>query len=153
MFLDFDINAIVSYLKANQLPAELQKETGQFYIRYKIQNFDVPVFFVLHAESKLLQIVAYLPYQLPEKTLGETARMLHILNKEMDMPGFGMDEKESYIFYRAIVPCLDGKLDARLFNMYLGTTRIACDTFMHAIGLIVSGTVGVNQLMKERKES
>jgi hypothetical protein len=151
MTIDFSLHALLAYLKANQLQPELQKETGQTFIMYEIQNFEVPVFFLLHSESKLLQLVAYLPYHLPEKTLGETARLLHILNKELDMPGFGLDENEKLMFYRAVLPCLDGKIETRLFNMYLGTARIACETFMHAIGVIVSGSATVDALMKEKK--
>ena len=150
MSLDLNLNSLLSYLKSHQLNPELQKETGQIYIIYKIQNFEVPVFFVLQLESKLMQLVAYLPYQLPQKTLGESARLLHILNKELDMPGFGMDEKEGLMFYRSVIPFLEGKIDAKLFNMYLGTLRIACDTFMHAIGVVVSGTTTVDTLMKEK---
>jgi len=150
MTIDFNLNALLSYLKENQLQPELQKETNQIFILYHIQNFEVPVFFLLNKESKLLQIVAYLPYQLPDKTLDNTARLLHLLNKELDMPGFGIDEQNKFMFYRAVVPCLDGNIEKRLFNMYLGTTRIACDTFMHAIGIVVSGTSTVDALMKEQ---
>jgi hypothetical protein len=153
MTFDFNVNALISYLRANSLQPELQKETGQVFIIYKIQEYEVPVFFLMRPESGLVQMVAYLPYRLPDKTLGEVARMLHVLNKELDMPGFGMDESERLIFYRSVVPCPSGKINEHLFNLYLGTTRIACDTFMHAIGVVVSGTVTVDQAMKNKKSS
>lgn len=152
MSLDFSLAALLSYLNSRQLNPEIQKETGQLHITYKLQkNEELPVFFHLHMESKLLQIVAYLPYELPEKTLGETARLLHLLNKEMDMPGFGLDEKQHLIFYRAVVPSLDDKIETRLFDLSLGAARVACETFMRTIALIVSGAMNVNTLMKEGK--
>lgn len=151
MTFDFNVNALISYLRENTLQPELQKETGQVFIVYKMQEYDVPVFFLMRHESSLLQIVAYLPYRLPEKTLGEAARMLHILNRELDMPGFGMDESEKLMFYRSVLPCPAGKIDKHLFNMCLGTTRIACDTFMHAIGMVISGTMSVDEVMKSKK--
>jgi hypothetical protein len=150
MTIDFNINALIAYLKENGLSPEFQKETGQIFIVYKIQEHEVPVFLLLRPESTLLQMVAYLPYRLPKKVLAEVARLLHILNKELDMPGFGLDEIEELMFYRAVFPCLHGKIDKSLFNMYLGTARIACDTFMHAIGMVVSGTVRVDEVMKEK---
>lgn len=150
MSFDFNVNALISYLRENTLEPELQKETGQVFVIYKIQDFDVPVFFLLRPESGLLQMVGYLPYQIPTKTLADAARMLHILNRELDLPGFGMDESEKLMFYRAVLPCLSGKVDKQLFNMYLGTTRIACDTFMNAIGVIVSGTTTVDEVMKNK---
>jgi hypothetical protein len=148
MTIDFNIHALTAYLKENDLVPEFQKETGQIFIVYKIQEHEVPVFLLLRPESALLQMVAYLPYRLRKKILGEVARLLHILNKELDMPGFGMDEFEELMFYRAVLPCPQGNIDTRLFNMYLGTTRVACDTFMHAIGMVVSGTMRVDEVMK-----
>lgn len=152
MSIDFNLNALLVYLREKGLQPELQKESGQIFIIYQIKGFEIPVFFLLRKESHLLQSVAYLPYKLNEKTLGESARMLHILNKELDMPGFCLDETEKLMFYRAAIPCLHGKIDTELFNMYLGVARIACETFMHTIGLIVSGTVSVNEMMGEKKE-
>ena len=150
MSFDLNINALLAYLRENQQEPELQKATDQVFITYQVQGYEVPVFFLARTESELLQIVAYLPYQLPQKTFGEVARMLHILNKELDMPGFGMDETEKLMFYRSVIPCPDGKVSKRLFNMHLGTTRIVCDTFMHAIGMIVSGTMTVDEVLKDK---
>ena len=152
MTFDFNAHALITYLRENTLQPELQKETGQVFITYKISGYEVLVFFLIRAESGLLQMVAYLPYRLPEKSLGETARLLHIFNRELDMPGFGMDEGEKLMFYRSVLPCMDNKVDKRLFNMYLGTTRIACETFMHALGQIVAGGVSVDDLLKNKEK-
>lgn len=152
-YISFNINALISYLRENNLQPEFQKETEQVFVVYKMGEFEVPVFFLIRHESHLLQMVAYLPYILPDKMLGEAARMLHILNRELDMPGFGLDESEKLMFYRAVVPCFDEKIEKRLFNMSLGTARIACETFMHAIGMIVSGTTTVDEVMKQKKSN
>lgn len=149
MTIELTNNNILKYLQDQKLQPSLQKETDQVYVEMKIKEFNIPVFFLIRPESALLQIVAYLPYQLPKKTFPEVARMLHMLNKELDMPGFGMDELEQLIFYRCVIPSLDRKIDTRLLNMYLGTTRLACDTFIHAIGMIVSGTTTVDQVLNE----
>lgn len=149
MTFDFNINALITHLREHSLEPEFQKETDQVFVTYQIQGHSVPVFFLIRKESGLLQMVAYLPYLLPEKTLGQTARLLHILNQELDMPGFGMDESEKLIFYRSVLPCLDGKIDEKLLAMSLGTTRIACDTFMHAIGLVAAGTTSLEDMLKK----
>ncbi len=147
---EFSINTIIYYLKESNLQPEIQKETNQLFINFTMHQYEVPVFFVLHPVSHLIQMIAYLPYQLSEKTIGEMGRLLHLLNKELDMPGFGMDESEKLIFYRAVVPCLNKEIDKQLFNTYLGTTRVACDTFMHVIGLIASGNMTVDTLLKNK---
>ncbi len=149
MSFDFNTNSLISWLKENAFSPEFQKETGQVFVILNIQSYEVPVFFLLRPESELLQMVAYLPYTLPKDKVGETARLLHILNKEIDMPGFGMDEKAELIFYRAVLPCPSGKVDKNLFNMHFGSTRVVCDTFMHAVAMIVSGTMSVDEVLKQ----
>lgn len=149
---DFNVNALIAYLRENNAQPELQKETGQVFLVYQMQGYEVPVFFLLRPGTHLLQIVAYLPFRIPDKALEETARLLHILNRDLDLPGFGIDESEKLAFYRCVVPALDDKIDKRFFNMYLATTRMACDTFMRAIGMIVSGSASLDTVLNEIKQ-
>ena len=87
-----------------------------------------------------------------EKAVSEAARLLHFVNREIDMPGFGMDEKDQLMFYRLVLPCLDKKIDTKLLDLYLVATRVACETFMDAIQLIASGSANFERVVKERKQ-
>lgn len=149
MTFDLNLNALLEHLRESELQPELQKEHNQIFITYQLKGQDVPVFFLIQEKTNILQIVAYLPYQLHATTFGEVARMLHILNREMDLPGFGMDESEKLLFYRSVIPCFEGRVHKELFNMYLAATRLACDTFMHAIAMIASGTMKVDEALKK----
>ena len=150
MTVAIDKDSLMTYLKDNKMEPEYQTESDQVFIVYQIHSYEVPVFFLIRKESSLLQMVAYLPFQVPETRFGEAARLLHILNRELDMPGFGMDESERLLFYRSTIPFFEGKVETRLFNMYLGTTRVVCDTFLHAIGMIVSGQASVDEVLKSK---
>jgi hypothetical protein len=145
---EFNTNALIHHLRENNLQPELHKETGQVYVLFHMNQYEVPIFFLLRQREQLLQIVAYLPYLLPEKSLGETARLLHILNREIDMPGFGLDESEKLLFYRCVLPGIEGRMDKKLFDLYFGTARVACETFMQVIGMIVAGTMTLDQALK-----
>lgn len=148
--MSFDLNhdSLLNFLRRIGYDPIFQKETDQIYILVKIKEVDVPVFFGVNRESSLLQIVGYLPYQLHAPAFGEVARMLHLLNKQLDMPGFGMDENEKLMFYRCVVPCPEDKVNENLLGMYIGTLRFACDTFMYAIGSIAAGTRKVEDYLK-----
>ena len=148
---DFNSKALVSFLKEHGLNPKIQEETKQPYIVCDIQGHEMPVFFDLREEGHLLQIIAYLPFQLKLQATNETARLLHMLNKELDMPGFGMEEKEGFVFYRAVIPCPSQKIDGTLFKRYLGTTRIICTTFLQAIKLLATGKIELEQLMNEER--
>lgn len=152
MTINFDDHSLITYLRENHIDPQFQRETGQVYVIYKIKESEVPFFFSIRPESSLLQIVAYLPYTLSSKTAGETSRLLHIINRELDIPGFGMDEIENLIFYRSVIPCFEGKIEKRLLNMYLGIANIACSAFMHAIGMIASGNTTLDAVLKDKKK-
>jgi len=148
MNLELNQNSLLKYLNEKNLNPTFQKETDQIYIEMKMSNFDIPIFFSILSERNLLQTITYLPFQLQEKTLADVARMLHNLNKELDMPGFGIDEKEKLIFYRCVIACLDRVIDKRLLDLCLNTSRFICETFLHAIALIVSGTTSIDEVLK-----
>jgi len=141
-------NDLLQWLNQKNFSPLFQKETDQIYIVMNINGHEVPAFFGIRSEGHILQIIAYLPFELFPSTLGESARLLHILNKELDLPGFGMDEKEKLIFYRSVIPCLSQEVDEQILEMTLATMRIACETFMGAISAIISGNVKVDQLKK-----
>ena len=151
--MSFDLNhdSLQNFLRKIEYDPIFQKETGQVFVITKIKEVEVPIFFGVHQESSLLQIVGYLPYQLHQSGFGEVARMLHLLNKQLDMPGFGMDEQEKLMFYRCVVPCPGEKVDENLLGMYIGTLRLACDTFMYAIGSIAGGTRKLDDFLKENE--
>jgi len=125
------VKDVLNHLKTNH-KAELQEEHQQISFTLDIKGKEVPVFVgILH--DSLLQIIAYLPYELQEKAYGEVARFLHIINKELDMPGFGMDESGKLVFYRLVIPCLSAEIDEKLIDAHLNTVNIACQTILEGI--------------------
>ena len=107
----------------------------------------------MRAEGNLLQTIAYLPYELNEKAASDVARLLHLLNREVDIPGFGMDELQKLMFFRCVIITTDGKLDPKLLDIYLATTRIACETFMEAIATMAGGKTSVDAVLKGKKQN
>lgn len=150
MSFDLTQTHLFQFLKENQLDPVLQKETGQLYTLFNKNGVDVYIFYVITSQNRMLQLIAYLPYQLHEKTLSDVARMLHMLNKELDMPGFGMDETEKLMFYRSVLPCFDGKIEEKQLLAHIKTVQLACDSFMHAIGLVAAGSASINDFLKKK---
>ncbi len=149
MSFELNANSLIKFLNEKGFSPTFQPETNQTYITLKMCDLDVPIFIKITEDSPLLQIMAYLPFEVQHAAFGETARILHLLNMQLDMPGFGMDEKERLMFYRCVIPCLDNKVSTELFVTYLGTLRFAFETFMHIIGAISSGTTTIEDLGKD----
>jgi hypothetical protein len=131
--------AVLAYLK-RQYQAELQEDKQQIVFILKMGDKEVPVFVnVLH--ETILQMIAYLPYELKLDGMGEIARLLHLINKQLDVPGFGLDENINMVFYRAVIPCLEPEIDEKLIEAYLSTITVACRSFTGSIEALASGDV------------
>lgn len=130
----------------------LERDSGLTYINFSANGHDMPLFFVIRNEGNVLQLISYFPYQLPSNQVASTARLLHLLNRDLDVPGFGMDEEQSLIFYRLVLPCFNKQVDSMLLRTYIDTIKIVCDSFSHAIGLISSGNMDLDVLKQQIKE-
>ncbi|MBS0622957.1 MAG: YbjN domain-containing protein, partial [Verrucomicrobia bacterium] len=129
--LKLDLGDLHTHLKKNY-DAELQKENKQIAIMLKVSDREVPLFVgILH--EALVQMIAYLPYEMKKEASGEVARFLHHLNKELDLPGFGMDENAGLLFYRVVIPCLKPEVDPDLVNAYIDTLKRAVQSVLEGI--------------------
>lgn len=145
-------NNLDNFLSSLNLNPMLERTSGLTYINILANEQEMPLFFVIRNEGNVLQLVSYFPYQLPSNQVASTARLLHLLNRDLDIPGFGMDEEQGLIFYRLVIPCFNQQVDPLLLRTYIDTIKIVCDSFIHAIGLISSGNMDLDVLKQQIKE-
>ena len=144
--LKLDLNALQSHLKKAH-DAKLQAENKQIHIMLKVGDQEVPLFVgILH--EALVQMIAYLPYEMKEGSMGDVARFLHHLNKELDMPGFGMDEKAGLLFYRLVIPCLKPEVEEELIDAHLKTLERAIQSVLEGISAVTDPTSPVGKAAK-----
>jgi hypothetical protein len=150
MAFEITQDSLFHFLKEKNYAPSLDQDSGQVYVVMNFTKYDIPIFFGIRGEGRLLQTIAYLPFEVKTNTLAQVARLLHILNKKVDMPGFGMDESQKLLFYRCVVPCMNGQLNGKLLELYLGTSRVACETFINAIALVAMGSATVEDALKNK---
>jgi hypothetical protein len=150
--IPLDLKKISEYLDTKGIKAELQKETNQLCILFKIAEREYPLFIRIYEGGELLQLLAFLPCNTKPATHGDTARLLHLLNKEIDTPGFGMDENSEVVFYRCMIPVKDKKLDQNQLNAYVNATQIVCQSFAAVIAGVAFGAVTFDEVLKKSKE-
>lgn len=146
-------NQIFDYLEKKGLKPVLQKESGQVYITTEVNKAELHTFFVILAEGSILQLISYIPLNFLDSAKNDVARLLHILNKDVDMPGFGMDEKEKLIFYRAVIPCLNKEVSGEYLDLIISASKAACEAFMGIIGVVATGTSKLDQLLADFKKA
>lgn len=150
--LKLDIHQIQKHLKEKSISAELQKETNQLVIVLKIAEREFPLFIRIFEGGELLQLLAFLPCTIIPKALGDTARLLHLLNKEIDVPGFGMDETASLAFYRCMIPAKDQQIDEGIFDALLNAAQVVCTSFAAVVAAVALGTITFDEVLKQSKE-
>lgn len=126
-------DALMNFLTHQKLDPTMQEETQQIYVVFKIDNQEFPLFFRIYEDDNLLQMLVFFPLQLRTERFPAMSRMLHLLNKEIDFPGFGMDEAVGLVFHRVMIPVFDKKIDTHLLETYIEAVPKICKQFYPAI--------------------
>lgn len=150
--LNLELNALLSHMQSTGLKAEIQKETNQIVIVFKIDEREFPLFIRIFEGEELLQLLAFIPCNIKSKAMGDTARLLHLLNKELDIPGFGMDESSSVIFYRCMIPVLNKQVEESILNAFINSIQLVCKSFAPIIATVAYGATTFDEVIKKARQ-
>lgn len=146
------LDSMFDYLSKNGLDVKRQPETKQLYILFKLHEQEFPLFIRIMDEGELLQMIAFMPVSLETKTVSDLARLLHVFNKEIDIPGFGMDETAKVCFYRAVLPGSNNKMLGEIVTGYINSIKVISETFFPVIVAVVTGAATYADVMKKANE-
>lgn len=176
--INVSLETLLQFLKKNKYEADVQKETQQIYTILKFNQREYPLFLRIFDESQLLQILVFIPSHLEpnqgfelkksdgeaiktvestktkeqETLLSDLARLLHLLNKELDIPGFGMDEMAGAVFYRLMLPTPKKKVDSALLLAYLKSAEQVCQLFSPPIEALTSGHLTLKEMIQKAQK-
>lgn len=103
--------SVIKALESRGINASLQKETGQVFIQKTIEGVDFPFFLRILPSGPFLQCVSFIPCEVVEQDPKEFLSLLHVLNRRIDLSGFGFDETSRFCFLRYNIPCFKNELD------------------------------------------
>jgi hypothetical protein len=146
------LDKIREYLHTQGMEAAFQKESNQLCILFKTADREYPLFIRIYEGDELLQLLAFLPCSTKPETVADTARLLHLLNKEIDIPGFGMDEDSGTAFFRCMIPTKEKKVDEALLNSYLNVIQVICQSYAPVVASIAYGAITFDEMLKKVKE-
>ncbi len=147
--IPLNADSLQKFLKALNKEAHIQTETGQVYYLQKISGADFPIFLRPNEENKQLQIVLFIPTNIESGAEADLARLLLYINKEIDLPGFGMDEGANIVFYRQVLPSLDLTLSEDTVSSYLKGMEVITEMFAGVILNVAAKKVTFNQVMRK----
>ena len=139
--IKLSLKSVLAHLHDKKFNAHLQNETQQIYILFNLDGVEFPLFIRVDEEPKIMQLFMFLPCTVNPNTYGEVARLLHLLNKEIDMPGFGLEEKASVIFFRWVIPTPSGEVQEQLFDRFLVAIPQICKACFPVIASVASEQV------------
>jgi len=175
--INITLDSILQFMRKHKFESDIQTETKQVYTIFKINQKEYPLFLRVFDEGHLLQLLIFIPchlesneqYALEKKEsrstsaepkseqqkniVSDLARLLHLLNKELDVPGFGMDELAGVVFYRLMLPTPKKKIEGELLLAFLKTVEHVCQMFANPIEAISSGQMTLDQILTKAQEN
>jgi hypothetical protein len=153
MMIPLNLNKIQTYLKSKDIVSELQKETNQLCILLKMLEREYPLFIRIYEGSDLLQLLAFLPCNTKQSTHADTARLLHLINREIDIPGFGMDENADVVFYRCMMISKDKEIDEKTLDAYMNAIQVVCQSFAAVVAGVAYGAITFDDVLAQAKNN
>lgn len=149
MMVSLNLQALEDHLKAMRLQPQLQKETNQLIVIFKAGGADFPLFYRIYEGGELLQHIAFIPCQLKATAAPELARLLHLINKEVDLPGFGMDERAGIVYYRFMIPADHGQVSSETLETVFNSIQTICESFAPVIAAVATGNSSFDEVMRK----
>ncbi|MBS4169184.1 YbjN domain-containing protein [Parachlamydia sp. AcF125] len=146
------IEPIIEYLLTKNYKVKLQPETQQAYLLLEINKAEYPLFIRIFDEN-FLQLLLFFPQPIKKSCFNDSARLLHLINKEIDIPGFCMDEENGHVFYRTLIPAIDQKVEENLLVTFIESCKFLCQTFSSAIENVASGSLDFATVFERTREA
>jgi hypothetical protein len=134
------------------LKTELQEGSNQLMTKLNHNGTDYPMFLRQLDGGNLLQMLTFVPCTIEKDSLFDLARLLHMINKELDMPGFCCDEDSRTVFYRIVVPCISSQIDENLLQAYINTTKEVCGMFGTIVQAVALKAMSLDEMMEKAQE-
>lgn len=143
---------LLQALHALKLDAKVQPETKQIFVVFEHEGNQFPLFIRELHDGELIQLLTFIPCHIDANHLLDLGRFLHMLNKELDVPGFCLDETSSTVFYRLMMPTLHKEFSPEVLEALINTSQMVCKSFGTVIEALASGAMSLDEILKKASE-
>jgi hypothetical protein len=98
-----------------------------------------------------IQFIVTLPFQVIDEQIPDVARLLLLLNKGLELPGFELSEADRLIFFRHAFVVPEDDLDERIFLSLMGMIELVLDAFAGTLEKVATGTQTLREVIEEAK--
>lgn len=132
---------IIDLLNQMEMTGTKDPTSGQIIASFSIEKTEYPMVVRVLPSGELVQLLTFIPITVEESAVVDLGRFLHMANKELDMPGFCVDEASQTVFYRIVIPAIGHELDPKIFKASVSTSEIVCKTFGTIIMALATGAM------------
>lgn len=137
--MQLTLEALKKQLESMQLKPIFQEETNQLVVTFLFESIEFPLFFRIYDEGRLLQALTVIPCKIKMAFLDDLSRLLHLINSEIESPGFCIEEMTGVAFYRCMIPSIEGKIPVNQVEDCYNTSKSLCLNFGPIITAVASG--------------
>lgn len=152
MTISLTNDSLLDYLQQKNFDAQIQRETQQLSAHLSVGRESYPFFVKIDSNSGILQLLVFIPYALQTSAAPDISRLLHYCNKEIDLPGFGIDELANAVFYRCVLVGKKGEVSTELLDRLLVAIPKLCETFFPLIIMGMSGKLRFDTVLEKAKK-
>ena len=96
-----------------------------------------------------IQFETALPFTFSDKSSPEVSSFLHFLNRQLELPGFEMDEGNRLILYRYVLLSSEDRLQPDLLKGIIGSISLMLDLFGEAIEKVAVEETTFNEILEK----
>ena len=96
-----------------------------------------------------IQFEAPLPFTVKEQCSQEIASFLFFLNRQLELPGFELDEGNGYILYRYVLLTPENDIKLIVLKGIIGSILLILDLFGEGIEKVAAGETTFNEILEK----
>lgn len=144
-------DTLLDYLRGKNFEPEIQSETKQIVAEMIVGREKHPFFVKMDSTSGIIQLLVFLPYELKPSAAPDVARLLLYCNKEIDLPGFGVDETANVVFYRCVLVGTKDEIAIELLDKVITAIPKLCEAFFPLITMAMGGKIKFDTILEKAK--
>lgn len=142
---------LLETLKTLNFDAKVQPETNQIFLSFEHEGHEFPIFIRPLHDGELIQLLTFIPCSINDDKMLDVSRFLHMLNKELDVPGFCLDEQSKTVFFRVVLPTLKKEFQPESFEALLNTSQVICKSFGTVIEALAIGALSLDEILEKAR--
>jgi hypothetical protein len=139
---------LVAFLESQSIPHRVVPEEQKVVIPTRAKDIESELAILWGHEHSMVQCVHPLPFKVSEERISEIESAIARINHALMLPGFGLDHKNSYVYYRLNIPLRDHGASVTELEELFKTCVTTSSNFYSLLSEVNTGEVDANEVIE-----